>query len=314
MSHALCLSVLAIWYAFNRLEMAAGILVAVATALKPQIGGAFILYFLLVRRWRASVLAMALLGVLTAVAVGRLTAAHVAWLGALQANLHAASTGGGYIDPSAANPWRWHMVNLQHPLHTFLDSRAAVGALTWLITAALFLAYVRALLAASPDRPEMLAAGIPGILCLLPVYHRYYDAVIMVIPLAWAVSVLPITPPPKIPPLPRGSVIRVLVLPITWARSFLRQGGRGSGWALLAMLCTAPFYVSWSWAFDHWIETGLLPAAWAQTWWWDSLVMPCQTWALLVLLGSLFGGLAAYRAALPVEERYPAAPVRRTAG
>ena len=55
------LSVIAIWSARRRHDLAAGFLLAVAAGLKPQIGLCFLLYYLLRRRWRVTGAAAAVL-------------------------------------------------------------------------------------------------------------------------------------------------------------------------------------------------------------------------------------------------------------
>jgi len=263
-AHAVALSVLGIWCGWKRRDLCAGALIGLAAALKPQIGGVFIVYFAVTRRFTAAGVSVALLALITAIGAARL--AHVPWLESFRGNLQATSMAGATNDPSTANPKRWQMVNLQYPLHTFLDNRMLVTGVAWIFTAAAGLVYLRLLWAAGSDRPEMLVAGIPALLCLLPVYHRYYDALLMVIPLAWAASLL-------YPAIPGKSARRM---------------------AIAVLICSAPFYVSWPWALNQLSVTGRLPQWILNSWWWNGILMLSQCWALLIMLASLMIALAGY--------------------
>ena len=202
------LVVLAAWAVAGDRNLLAGLLLAVGMALKPQVAGPFVAYYLLRRRW--TLVAVAAVGLIAATAAGmaRLWSAGRPVLGGLLANARGSAAVGAINDPAWTGPNRFSMVNLQVLLHTAIGSRTIVTALTAaavLATAAAFaLAVVRHRRAmvdpvADPagDLDGLPARGLAelafvAVWMLLPVYHRWYDGGLLVLVLAWAVAAVPV--------------------------------------------------------------------------------------------------------------------------
>jgi len=246
-------------------EGAAGMLLAAAGLLKPQIVLFFGLYWLCRKRWRAVLTAGAVAGIVTAVAFLRLHLAGVPWWPQWQENISRCFHG-GYCDYAA--PDHAHIfINLQHPLYAIFGSREAATWIGWALTAALASAGLAAWWRTSDGpRHELSILAFLAVVCLLPVYHVFYDAVTLVLVLCWAVSV--------------------------W-NTPLRPH------ALAAILLTLPFMVSGAAALHVLAETGRVPAGWAGTWWWRTLLLPHQPYLLTAIGAVLVSAL--FRAARPAS-------------
>jgi len=245
------LMVFAVYFATFRMEVIAAVVLAIAVCLKPQLGGALLVYYALGRRWRLFGLASGLVALISCVAVGRLTIEHSNWLPDLLANLHMASGNGGLNDPNPINPFHWRLLNLQFPLFAVFSSRTVVSAAALLITGVLCVLYLICWRrAGGPGAPEPLAVSVPLLLALLPVYHSYYDALLLVFPLAWVMA----------------SLGTSRTLP-----------------ALMVLFCTWPFYICAAWAMDNMIHNGSIPRVVADSTWFNLFVFPCETWMLILL-------------------------------
>jgi len=170
-----------------------GGLLGVATALKPQMGLVFLAYEAFRLRWRASLVGLAVaLGALVVASI-RLDSAGVDWVAELRANVQAFTTGGAPGDPTTANPIRYQLIHLKQPLHVLFESRGLVSALSFAFVGALALWYFLVWLRRREDATELLTLSMACPLSLLVVYHRAYDASLLLIPVAWALRELMLT-------------------------------------------------------------------------------------------------------------------------
>jgi hypothetical protein len=195
---AISLAILGAWAATRRRDLLAGVLLALAAALKPQVGGVFVLYYLLRGRWRLVGVTAALGAMLLILAVSTMAARDIPWLSGWRGHMAEVDRVGGYNSPLPENPMRRHMLNLQMifggALASFTLVNVAALALTAALASALALAVRRARRrdtapegrAAPLD--ELLVLSAVCVLGLLPVYHRFYDGALMVVPAAWALG------------------------------------------------------------------------------------------------------------------------------
>jgi hypothetical protein len=236
----------------------AAVLYALAVAFKAQIGLPFLVY-LAWRRWRTAVLAAAILAGATAVAVGRLALAGVPWLASWSANLALLSGPGGINDPGPLNDDRYSLVNLQYPLHTFLPAWAgdqvtylvigwAIALMVWLHTD-------------REPRFDLLAMSTVAVLALLVTYHRYYDAVVLAFPIAWAIENV------RSPRRPQAIILLVLaadfVLPAQTALHDAEVRGLVPDWLIANPIWDGVLLAQHSWVLVLMAIT-LLWAAWRE--------------------------------------------------
>ena len=148
-------------------------------AVKPQIGGFIVLYFLVQRiYWRYA--AFALAGAAFVLLCASLILGHhprsAGWASTLRANLSATLSPGGSADPRPANPQAIGDENLQALTSIFLAKAGQFNAAAYAIFVALLGAGIVVVLRANRG-PELhlVALGALSILTLMPVYHRFYD-------------------------------------------------------------------------------------------------------------------------------------------
>jgi hypothetical protein len=240
---------LAVLAADRQWNIAAGVWLAVAVALKPQIGLPFLVYFLLRRRGRVVTTGAILLAILAATAVFHLTMNHTSWGDSYRYDNTILFARGSLGDFTESNPLRFGLVNLQVLLYTFLPDRAGANLLALAIAGVLGLTWFFLLWRRSDSKNEFLALAALTTLSLLPVYHRLYDASLLIFPLAWGLVALS----GSRNGLAKGTLVLILV--------FLVPGG-----SALEQLRHTTHFVT----MQH-------------SWWWAHIVMPHQVWALLFL-------------------------------
>lgn len=241
-----------------------GLLFGVAAGLKPQLGLPFLAYLAVTGRWRGAVTGTSLFLILNALASLRLLAAGVLPTALAEHFIqNFAASGAGKVDGfTVANPWRGSLLNLHVLLNGFLTAPEVVSALVWMVMAVLGVAYLLLLRRRRPISPadELLYASVPAIASLLVVYHRAYDAALVLLPVAWALS----AEGPAMRPAARWVIALATV--------FLVPGG--------ALINVAQ-------------QSGKVPSWLMQHWAWQALVVPHASMALLGILCALLSALAA---------------------
>jgi hypothetical protein len=241
--------VTAISAASSQREVTAGLLFGLACSLKPHVGSFLVLYYLLHRRWRLFVTALAFTAGLALTAILWMQICGVSWAKDYFHNVRLLATQ-NRIDDFTSNSSRFTLINLQVPLYSFAGSARSANILAWSIGAFLICGCTYLITQRSKCRSELLPLGTIAVIGLLPVYHRLYDASLLAIPLCWCVS------------QPAGKFKNVTLIELLFMSPFLVPGA-----ALLQQLA----------AHGH------VPVAWMHSWWWDRIVMPHETWMLLLL-------------------------------
>jgi hypothetical protein len=248
-STSLC--VLAVLLARQGRDYSAGLTLAIATGLKPQLGVWILLFYAVRQRWRLAAIATAVGALLGTVALLRIPLTPAALLQNYSTNLHFWFGSGGHNDFTAANMFRFQLVNIQVVLHPLLRSVAAANAVAWALFAIGIIIWGSAMFRARVHS-EILALSSLLALSLLPFYHRLYDTGILTLALCWALS----KNSAKFKLVTRATFVLLLV--------FLAPGQ-----VILTHL--QPYLPPWV----------------AASWWWTSLVAPHAVWTLLLLNGVL---------------------------
>jgi Glycosyltransferase family 87 len=251
------LSVIAIWMARRNWDLATGLLLGVAVGLKPQIGLCFLFYYLLRRRWKIFGIALALLACLTAAGLLRLEISHTPWLANYVGDNRILLETGVLGNFTAINPTRFGLINLQVALYPPLGDVSLTNDLGRVIGAILlatwFVGFGRGRRSKDGRDYELLELSAIAIISVLPIYHRFYDATLLILPLCWAFA------------------------------SFQRA----QGFALVYFLLMIPFLVPGGTILETLVASGRIPASLAQTVWWQALIMSHQVWLLLLLCVTL---------------------------
>jgi hypothetical protein len=182
---AISLCVIAFWCADVGKEKLAGALLGLACALKPQIAGPFVVYYLLVRRFKVVGLA-ALVGIVVGVvALVAMYLSHVNWLSGWMQSVASTTKIGAVNDYGWGNRFRDEIVDLKMLLVSVIHNPTLIRAIVLCAVVAMFAWFVHA---CCPD-PLLTLAAFAAI-SLLPVYHRVYDVALLTTALAWALVAL----------------------------------------------------------------------------------------------------------------------------
>jgi hypothetical protein len=228
-----------------------GILFGIGVCLKPQIGLPFLAYYLLRRRWRLFGIAIGVVLTAALLAMARLAVSGTPWLQNYRTDNKVLLVSGILADFTERNPLRFSLINLQVLFYAIWHRAGAANAVAIGFWAVLFVIWVALLLRNSRQNDDtLLALSALAVLSLLPVYHRFYDAFLLIFPLCWSLREFP---------GPR------------------KQFARGT---LVLML---PFLVPGGSALEEMQRGGRIPYAIAQSWFWSSAVMPHEIWFLLFL-------------------------------
>ncbi len=158
----------------------AAVLLALSLAVKPQIG-ALIGAYLLLRGIHAKYAAAASAGAIALLVCGALVLQQhpgsAAWLTTLEHNLSATLAPGGSADPRPENQQSVGDINLQALTSIYLVNSVAFDRVAQGIFLLLLTVWVVAVLRSQATwNTHLLALSALAVLSLMPVYHRFYDA------------------------------------------------------------------------------------------------------------------------------------------
>ena len=182
------LCAVAVWcFLTNRFVPVGVLCLAVGVALKPHDAGPIWLYFLLAGRVHRKRALQALALTVALSLPGILWVSHVAphWMQELHSNLQATSAQGDLNDPgpvSMGGHGLGMIVDLQTAISVFCDDPRVYNPASYLICAPLFLVWILVTLRSRFSLPRAwLALAAIAALAMLPVYHRQYDAKLLLL-------------------------------------------------------------------------------------------------------------------------------------
>jgi glycosyl transferase family 87 len=243
---AVSLTVGCVWVMHSHWEKTAGVLLALAICLKPSVAGGLLLFFLIRRRWKVSMIATAGIALVGAVGAIRLAVSRVPWFFSYLENSRRIFAPGSVDDFTPANPIRFNMVNAQVPIYSLIGNAALANL------AALFLAAIMLgcwlWFSRRHRSSDVLAISFISVVSLIAVYHRFYDAALLIWPLAWSLLAV-----------------------------------RKRSTSLAVLLLIVPFFLPGAAVLDRLAVTGHIPRQWLNGWFWNDLVMPHEAWVLILL-------------------------------
>jgi Glycosyltransferase family 87 len=247
---AIAVAVLAVWAADAWNEIAAGLLLGLATCLKPQIGTWFIVFYAVQKRWRVVFPAAALVAAVAVLGILRLEISGAPWFSDFLHNARGFAFDNPTVDFSEKDPIRFTLIDLQVLAYT-LSGSVAKARVSALVVGVVFLGIWFWLGFKSDRRPPVpLTLSALVVLSLLPAYHRNYDATVLAIPLCWILS--------------RSETTSKMI-------------------NRLALLLMLPFAIPGSALLQQLEAANRVPVGLVNRWWWNTLVMPHETWCLLLL-------------------------------
>jgi hypothetical protein len=184
---AIALCVLGVWTLLKNRSVTAGIVCfALSLTLKPQVGALVLIYFLLAtrlyRRRALAIVALAAVFCLPGLVVAAMHSQAAHWIRDLSTNLHGISMHGNLSDPGPANLDSYMIANLQTVIGVFQDDARFENHLTWLICGGLFALWTYITVRAKgSDAKDLLGIASIAAMSLLPMYHRHYDARLLVL-------------------------------------------------------------------------------------------------------------------------------------
>jgi hypothetical protein len=226
----------------------AGILLTFAMALKPTIALPFLIYALM-HRSRARVLSSAIvMGILLLCVTVIPPHGRTLWLPSFLKNSQRMFAPGAIDDFSTANPLNFQLVNLQAALFPILQNRRLTDVSTALIFAILL---ARWLLLVSRDKHlGLLDLAILASVSLIPVYHRFTDAGLLLVAVVWALTEL------------KGALRRL---------------------AVACLLLASPFLVPGASVLHEFAERDETLQYLSHGRFWESFLLPHETWLILGL-------------------------------
>lgn len=181
---------LALWCARERRDRLCGVLLGVALAIKPQLATPFLAWFVFLGNWRILRTAGLLAAALTLVGILPLELRGYAWLADWSHNIVITSAPGAPNDPGPANPWRNQMIDLRFWLYMLLHQHELILLKGMMVCVLLGAAYAAMLSRVRHREDQLLPLATLCALTLLPVYHRMYDAALLLPAVAWALTAL----------------------------------------------------------------------------------------------------------------------------
>lgn len=227
----------------------AGVLLAIGCLIKPQLGLGFLVLVGLRRQWFALGISVALIALVTGLGIWRLMVAAPDWASLLVGNIEQDQAPGQVLDASLGGPLRHQMIDIRPLLHLVLPT-------AWVNISALLLVGVMAavaiwrLLRVGLHRYALLASAGVGLLVLLPVYHRVYDATVLLPLLALVINRLLCCRRDAL-----MVVIATLILPLSLPLP-----------SILVVLN----------------QRGVIPDSIHSAWFWEHVVLQHQSWCLLL--------------------------------
>ena len=258
-------SVALVVIALERLEASratsAGTLLGLAMLCKPQLAAPFVLYAALRRQGRAAWMAVGVFTIAMVIGVLWLEVHDVPWWQSWNHERRDVSVAGGHHDPTG--PWSAQLVELR-PLIGLALGREFAGPVGFAI-AAVAGSWVYLVGRNLDRRHDLLLVSGVAVLTLLSTYHRFYDAALLCLPLAWAASTLR-------------------------HEAGLRRE------AIITIACCAVFFAPGAWMLQRFANEGLIPAGIVDGWFWNGVLLRHQNWTLVALCVCLLRAIAVVRA------------------
>lgn len=246
---AASLTVVAHWANVRNREKLTGTLLAVAICLKPTVAGGLLLYYLARRKWKIAAVTIAVAVMITGLGAAPLLLAGIPWISSYLENTRRIFSAGSVDDFTRAARLRFDMINVQILLGGLFRNAGLVNLLSRILGFSGLLCWM---LGCYRRRTTsgMLEISTIFVLSLVLVYHRFYDAALLIWPLAWSLLIV-----------------------------------RSRAAATLTIVAIVPFFLHGQVLLAD--EVGKFPPGITNSWWWNNIALPHEAWALIFLTALL---------------------------
>jgi hypothetical protein len=185
---AVPLAVVGVWATEGDRWIFGSVLLGLAACLKPQIGICFLLYYLIRGRWR--IVAATSLIVLCVIGIGavRLHALGLGWVSDFIRNGHVFLTADRADDFASSDPMRFTLISLQVPAYELTRSRLTSNGVALGLGFVMSCGWLALMWKMRRSSVPLLEIGTLSVISLFAVYHRFYDAILLLLPLAWTLT------------------------------------------------------------------------------------------------------------------------------
>lgn len=252
----ICFMILSFLFACKQKNNISGLLLAISVGLKPQLALFYVFYFILNKNFKIlkfftfyyALIIFCTQSYPYLIDGDSLSSSWFMWLQRVSGG-YGITGGDRFIYNDIL---KFNTVNIQILISEFFKD----GLIVKIISSSIYIGMIGAFLYVYKKNKvynNFLSVSLISILALLPVYHRYYDVAILIIPIAWCVL--------DVHKALYKIYIRVL---LTSLLVFILPGG-----TILILF------------------TKYLPEIWAQSFVWNKILLPHQVWVLFVSFFSM---------------------------
>ena len=219
-----------------------------------ELGAGLFIYYLVRRNWRTSGTALVATILIACLGVVRLNQAHTEWIANYVTDNRALVSTGVLGDFTDKNPTRFGLVNLQVAVFPVFRNREETNISVLALCSILVAAWFFLMRKPSGSSNSLLPVSVISVLSLIPIYHRFYDAALLIIPISYLLNNL------------NKKSDKPTLIALASSAFFIVPGG-----SLLYVLR----------------DRGVIPIRLTVQGWWNSLVMAHAAWCLFFLAGTL---------------------------
>jgi hypothetical protein len=155
------------------------------------VAGAFVAYYLVVRRFKLAGAAIVVGGAIGVMALAAMKLTHVDWMTGWKHSIEATQVLNAVNDYGWGNKFRDEIIDLKlllvSAIHDPQMLRLAIGGVVVVLLACYAAAFFKRKWS---GRDELLPLAALAAISLLPIYHRVYDVTLLTLALAWAIAQL----------------------------------------------------------------------------------------------------------------------------
>jgi hypothetical protein len=181
--------IFSLWASIKDRKILSALLIALGCAIKPHIGLPFLLLYAIHKQWRIIIISILLLLIIFSLSIffighNNILAYLTLWIN----NINSSISKGGINDPSFNNPLNFQLINLQYPLWAIFHNNLITNSIAFAIAGLELFIFVLLLIKYEVKSCDIIQISTLSAIILLPIYHRIFDASILIPNIALAVG------------------------------------------------------------------------------------------------------------------------------